>query len=236
MAKSDNLKIWNAVEKTDPKFTKADNYSNQTTINGTYLMKKATELFGPIGVGWGYSILEERYDDGVPFVVKDVGPVMSKTHTIKLELWYMDGSKKGNVVNFGHTKYIYKTKNGYMIDDEAPKKSLTDAIKKCLSMLGFSGDIFMGQYEDREYLEEITRESQIAHADDKDAEIIRQEKEQADWVNKELEVYSLIDEVSALEKICNGHKRRCQRRGDREGFAKFEQAFSNRLKEIQGEK
>ena len=54
----DNLSIWNKVQETDPKFTKKD-YGGFTSINGVYLYKKATDIFGPIGIGWGFDILDE---------------------------------------------------------------------------------------------------------------------------------------------------------------------------------
>ena len=227
-----HMDIWDFAEQTDPKYTKPDNYSGFTTINGTYLIKKATELFGPMGLGWGFDIIEERYDEGVPFNIKDVGLITSKSHTIKLELWYKVGDEVGKVVNFGHTKYVYKTKNGYMLDEEAPKKSLTDAIKKCLSMLGFSGDIFMGQFEDREYMEEITRKSQLEHADDKDAERLRQIKEHKDWMDEELKCYALIDDAESLEKVYIVHMRKCGRRNDEKGREIFTKAYESRLMEI----
>lgn len=66
MSKS-NLEIWNRVHKTDPVFTKefkgAGGFEG-TSINSTYVFERATELWGPCGVGWGYEIIEERFDTG----------------------------------------------------------------------------------------------------------------------------------------------------------------------------
>lgn len=228
-----NLNIWEKAQETDPKFTKKD-YGGFTSINGIYLIRKATDIFGPMGIGWGFTILEERYDDGIPFIVKDiVEPVVSKSHTIKLELWYNMNGKTGKVVNFGHTKYIYKTKNGHMVDEEAPKKSLTDAIKKCLSMLGFSADIFMGQYEDREYVEEMERKSEIEHADDKDSVRLKQVKEHQEWVKNELKCYDMIDDPKALKTVYTGHMRKCSRRNDESGQNQFTETYELRKKEIE---
>ena len=36
--------------------------------------------------------------------------------------------------------------------NDAPKKSATDGMVKCLSMLGFAGDIFSGQWDDSKYV------------------------------------------------------------------------------------
>ena len=227
-----NLLIWNKAQETDPKYTKPDNYSGFTSINGIYVVKRATEIFGSIGIGWGFNILEERYDEGIPFPVKDVGNVMSKSHTLKIELWYKQGDEIGKIVNYGHTKYIYKTKNGYMIDEEAPKKSLTDALKKCLSLLGFSADIFMGQFEDQEYVEELNRKSQLEHADDKDQERLNQINEHREWIEQELKCYPLIDDPKSLKTVYTAHMRKCQRRDDDKGQETFTKIYEARIQEM----
>lgn len=234
MSEANNMKVWNSVSRTDPKYTKkGDTFNNYlTSINGTYLIKEATRIFGMMGIGFGFKILEERYDQGCPLKSKDGIDFFELTHTLKIELWFKYGEEFGRVVNFGHTKYIYKTKNGYMTDSEAPKKSLTDAIKKCLSMIGFASDIHMGQFEDKEYFEELKMESDIEHADDKDAERVKQVKEHQDWLNSELKCYPLIDDLKALKTVNTGHLRKANRRKDVDGMEKFKNAYENRVNEI----
>src|SRR3990167_472884 len=60
---SETLKLWQSVEKTDPKYTKsfsrAGGFSG-TAINATYLVRKATELWGPYGGEWGATVEDER--------------------------------------------------------------------------------------------------------------------------------------------------------------------------------
>ncbi|WP_434771820.1 hypothetical protein [Pseudomonas entomophila] len=46
-------------------------------------------------------------------------------------------------------------------DGEAPKKSLTDAIKKALSMLSFSADVFLGLFDDNAYVQQRQEETAI---------------------------------------------------------------------------
>lgn len=230
-----NLSIWNSVDETDTKYTKADDSGanrGMTSINGIYMVKRATEIFGSIGIGWGYNILEERLDDGFLLPVKDLDPVMSKTHTIKIELWYKQGEEVGKIVNYGHTKYIYRSKYGATVDEEAPKKSLTDAIKKCLSMLGFCADVYLGQFDDREYVEELNRKSQIEHADDKDAERLSQIKEHKEWLNGELKSYSMIDDPAALKTVYTVHMRKVSRRNDEAGKEILTKTYETRLKEL----
>lgn len=228
----DNMKIWSAVEETDPKFTKVT-HDMMTSINGSWLFKRATEQFGPIGIGWGYEILEERYDQGVLIEGTDT---RTSTHTLKVKLWYKWGEDKGEIVNYGHTPYIMRTKKGCMVDGEAPKKSLTDALKKCLSMLGFSADVHMGQYDDKGYVEEMRMKSEIEHADDKDEMRIKQAQEYQAWLNRELETYPLIENIKALETVHKGHIRKAARRKDEAGQRLLVKAYEVQKEKLTKEK
>src|SRR5688500_7214540 len=149
MSENDNLEIWNTVEKTDPKYTKQFSRGGGfkgTATNATYLIKKATKMFGPIGIGWGWNILEEKIVDGAPG---------DKIHYLKLQLWYYWKGQTGKIEHFGQTTFVGKNKNGPFTDEEAPKKSLTDALSKALSTLGFASDIHLGQYDDNRYVNDL---------------------------------------------------------------------------------
>ena len=139
---SDNLKLWNAVEKTDPKYTKAFSRAggfSGTAINATYLIRKATELWGPVGGAWGFEIADEKYVPGIDGTV---------IHVVRIQFRHPSGA----FPTFGQTTFVGKNKNGPFTDEEAPKKSLTDAITKALSMLGFAADVHLGLYDDNKYV------------------------------------------------------------------------------------
>jgi len=221
-----NLALWDAVEKTDSAYTKeysgAGGFSG-TSINVTYLVKKATKYLGALGIGWGYEIEEERYDSGAPLSVKgepakdaEGMTVRAMVHTIKLKFWYRDPQTgdRGELVHYGHTPYVYANKYGVQTDMEAPKKSLTDALKKCLSMLGFAGDIFMGLYDDIHYLNEIRDEFAIKKADDKVAEKAKQESEFEDWYAKVVEQVENAVNMTMLEAVFKGAARKLAYRKD----------------------
>ena len=54
MAKKDNMKLWKSVEVTDPKYTKKVNQRGGfTAIGAQYQLMRATDTFGPMGLGWG---------------------------------------------------------------------------------------------------------------------------------------------------------------------------------------
>ena len=136
------LALWNAVEKTDPKYTKAFSRAggfSGTAINATYLIRKATELWGPVGGAWGFDIADEKYVPGSDATV---------IHVVRIQFRHPAGA----FPTFGQTTFVGKNKNGPFTDEEAPKKSLTDAITKALSMLGFAADVHLGLYDDNKYV------------------------------------------------------------------------------------
>lgn len=210
--------IWEHAAKTDPSHTKTANREgrDQTSISGYWMIQKATEMWGPLGDKWGYDILEERLDVGPPiYKQKADGNVeigITQTHTLKLELWYTnDQGKKCSFVQYGHTPYVYRSSYGVSTDNEAPKKSLMDAIKKSLSMLGFCSDIFMGQFDDEFYVEGLKAEFDIEKADDADAMLTEKQEEFTIWCKKELEGLALIPNKATLKKVYEMHLNRVAR-------------------------
>jgi len=72
----DNLKLWNSVEKTDPKHTKKAKIGGMsiTAIAPQYQILKATEKFGPYAIKWGFSNIEFDFSlvDSHKAIVKTV--------------------------------------------------------------------------------------------------------------------------------------------------------------------
>ena len=151
---TDNMRIWQAVEKTDPAHTKhVSQRGGFTAINANYQIMQATKQFGPIGIGWGYVSGEPVFHDTLLFV-----PVT---------LWYGDRSN-----TFGPMLGCeeWKSDKG-RVDSDASKKATTDAITKLLSQLGFSADVFLGKYDNQKYVEELAEEFADKHATINDAQI-----------------------------------------------------------------
>lgn len=139
---SENLKLWDAVATTDPKYTKAFNRAggfSGTAINATYLMRKATAQWGPFGGKWGAKVEDEKFVPGADDTI---------IHVLRIKFWHPEG----DFHSYGQTTFVGKNKNGLFTDEEAPKKSFTDAITKALSLLGFSADVFLGLYDDNKYV------------------------------------------------------------------------------------
>ncbi|MBN1516356.1 hypothetical protein JXA32_07285 [Candidatus Sumerlaeota bacterium] len=156
-----NTALWDAVEKTDPAHTKTFSRPggfSGTAINATWLAKRATEKFGPYGIGWGVEIVEEQYQQGGPIVLGGEVKGHQIVHIYRIKLWYKWGKERGAVPSLGQTTFVGINRNGVFTDEEAPKKSLTDAITKALSMLGFGADVHMGMFDDNKYVSDRMRE------------------------------------------------------------------------------
>lgn len=234
-----NLSLWKDVQKTDPKYTKE--YTGPggftgTAVNAMYLAMKATEQFGPCGTGWGYDVLEDRFDIGGPLANKE-GVVIcnSQVHTIKLSLWYIgaDGERK-HVVHYGHTPFVTLNKYGVQTDFEAPKKSLTDAIGKCLSQLGFSSDIRLGLYDDIHYVNEIKNEAEVERADDKIEAKERQAAEYREWLENNLRLITTAQTMNELQQVFKSAIRKLEVRKDQDNTLIFTRAKDNRKAELEG--
>ena len=216
--KNDNLSIWNKVCTTDPAYTKqykGPGGFTGTAINAIYMIRRASELWGPVGEKWGYDIIEDRIDDGAPIidpVTKSYSQHCEKVHTMKICLWYPSGAEApARVYGYGHTAMVYINKFGVQTEQEPAKKSLTDAIKKCLSMLGFSADIFLGNFDDENYVESIAAEIAIEKAENRDEEIASQQKELSDYVIKHLatiESAASANEVRGITRAVIKHLER----------------------------
>lgn len=152
-----NLALWNAVVATDPNYTKSFSRGGGfkgTAINFVYLARKATEQFGPIGLGWGANVIDEDYQDGAWLDDKNREVI----HVVRIKLWYVTKDGRGEIESFGQTTFVGKNKNGPYTDEEAPKKSLTDAMSKALSWLGFGADVHLGLFDDNKYVADRKQE------------------------------------------------------------------------------
>lgn len=152
-AVNDNLALWERLFSTDPSktttFKKSGGFSG-TAIKPYWIVMRATEEFGPVGKGWGWDEVEHHQ------LIHTDGRGMWFS---KVVVWYvLDGKRYDTGPQWGGTELIAQRKSGdFFLDDEAPKKAVTDGLTKCLSYLGLAGDVHMGKFDDSKYVEEQKR-------------------------------------------------------------------------------
>ncbi|MHA6127096.1 hypothetical protein ACX3YD_13035 [Pseudomonas fluorescens group sp. PF-1] len=223
---STNTRIWDQVDTTDPSATK--NFTGMggfkgTAIKPTYLMRKATEVFGPCGEGWGWTVLEDRFDEGGPLQAPtkewpEAPRINAKLHTLKIELWYLGKEgQKCTVQHYGHTPFVLLQQGKIITDWEAAKKSLTDAIGKCLQPLGFAADIHMGLFDDAAYVETVRDEVALNKAEDRVVEEDRQKQERLDYIKSVIDTMAGAQSAQELKKIHDVAVRKLTIRKDTKG-------------------
>lgn len=146
---ADNLAIWNALAKTDPKHTKPFNRSGGfkgTAIKPIWIIRQLTEQFGPCGTGWG--LYEPKYE-----VVHCEGEILVYC---TVSGWY---ETAGQVVwGVGGDKVQAKRSSGPFCDDEAFKKAFTDAVNNAFKFIGVAADVHMGLHDDDKYVSQVREE------------------------------------------------------------------------------
>lgn len=237
-----NLDLWDAVKKTDPAHTKpaSKGQFNFTSVAPMYQNWKATEQFGVQGIGWGVVVGSEVFTE------KEYGTTTILSYDATL--YFTVNDVRGEIPIHASEKSCYMTngykgKDGYMkIDDEVRKKVVTNAKTKGLSELGFSADIFMGQFDDPNYVDYLNLEMSLEKSDDREQETKDKIEEFNQWCKKETDCYAAIKNKRTLDLLLVGHKNklqgRCQLLGlDNNAYAKgFDAAYNTQLQIINGDK
>jgi hypothetical protein len=188
-----NMALWDSVFTTDPsqtkEFTRGGGFRG-TSIKPYWLIMRATEIFGPIGQGWGWNVHQTEFTEHGVFALVSVwyrhGPAPADANVLAAGV-NVSGPQ------WGGTLWRDSPKRN-MHDDEAPKKSVTDAISKCLSYIGFAGDIHMGMFDDSKYVSELKAEERK-----KKAEAEGYTEEQCDEILEETTARLMdIENVKAL--------------------------------------
>lgn len=150
---SENTKLWDILGRTDPKhtkgFTRGGGFKG-TAIKPIWSFRRMTEEFGPCGVGWGVS--------DPSFQVVPAGDEILVFCTASV--WFKTGDEQASqqVFGVGGDKVLAKFSSGLRTDDEAFKKSFTDAITNALKLIGVGADVHMGLFEDSKYVDEMRDE------------------------------------------------------------------------------
>jgi len=161
-----NLPDWYIdVQTTDPEYTKKIGGGEKlTSIDATYQMMKATNIFGLYGKGWGlenlrWAITPDENNKPLILSLEAVFFYPDPSPSINTEEDIM-GNKKSFCAFEISSDILLWTRKGDLVKD-ARKKLQTDVITKALSRIGFSADVFLGKFDDDKYVKFLDRGQDI---------------------------------------------------------------------------
>lgn len=136
---ADNMKIYESLS-TPPndavRTISAGKLKGFSDINPQWRYEALTNLFGPCGIGWKYTI------DDVHEKEVSTGELMV---FVKVSLYIKDKENwSAPIPAYGGDYLIKKDKNGIHGNDEAMKMAVTDALGTACKMIGVAADIYRG--------------------------------------------------------------------------------------------
>lgn len=107
-----------------------------TDINPMWRIQKLTELFGPVGIGWYVEVTKQEVVEG---------PHGDKMAFMDILLYVREngeGEWSKPIYGTGGSTLIAKETSGLRADDDAWKKTYTDALSVACKALGIGADIY----------------------------------------------------------------------------------------------
>lgn len=140
-----NMEVWNRLTTPDPQYLKKVSFGSRsfTAIDPQYQIMRATEEWGPVGVGWGYH-------SEIKYINASGGEIIVVAETT---VWVADKANTFGPVPGVRTFYgkASKNANGFTVQEDAPKMAVTDGLTKALSHLGICADVFLGKMDSNKY-------------------------------------------------------------------------------------
>lgn len=136
----ENLEIYNKLRECPAEAIKpinAGRLKGMSDINPMWRIKALTEVFGPCGIGWWYTIDKQWLEHGN-------GPEVAAFCNITL-FYKWAGEESHGIPGTGGSGFVKVEKNGPYTSDECFKMALTDAISVAAKALGAAANIYWQQ-------------------------------------------------------------------------------------------
>lgn len=148
---NENLRIWGRVAqvpKGSLKQITGGRMNGKSDINPTWRLQAATEVFGPVGDGWNYDIVDLFTVPGVE------GELMCFA---KVNVFYKkdNGEWSEGVPGIGGNMLVVKEKAGLRSNDEGYKMAITDALSVAFKALGFGAEVYAGRWDGTKYFNPV---------------------------------------------------------------------------------
>ena len=105
-------------------------------IKPQWRLRKMTEIFGPVGIGWKYTIDKQWLEAGSD---NQIAGFVNVRVFIK-----HDGEWSAAIPGTGGSTFVEKESRGLHMSDEVFKMALTDALGVAFKTLGLASDVYMG--------------------------------------------------------------------------------------------
>ena len=136
----DNLEFYNrgrSVPNAAKRTIKGGRLNGKTDINPMWRISVLTEMFGPCGLGWKYTITRREMVPGANGEVSCF---------VDIELRYSyEGVWSDPIPGTGGSSFIAKERDGLYTSDECFKMALTDALSVACKALGIGADVYWEQ-------------------------------------------------------------------------------------------
>jgi len=141
-----NMTIWDKLRtphKDALKTIQAGRLKGMSDINPQWRLMAMTEQFGPIGVGWWYSVVAVEYP---------LGPEGQVACMVQIEMYIIqDGKTSSPISGVGGSTLVAKESKGLRLNDEALKMATTDALSVAMKQLGVAADVYMNNMDGSKY-------------------------------------------------------------------------------------
>ena len=117
--------------------------SGKTDINPQWRYKAMTELFGLVGTGWKYEIIQLWTEDGAGGEILSFAQVA--VYVKSGDMW------SDPIIGVGGSKLVQLEKGQLVSNDEGFKMAITDAFSTSLKMLGVAAAIYEGRWDGVKY-------------------------------------------------------------------------------------
>lgn len=150
---TDNTQYWKRMDSPPPeslKTIRGGRLSGFTDINPQWRYEVMTQVFGPIGLGWKYTVDRKWMEIGSDqqmCAFADISLYVKFPHQPNAE-W--SDPIPGN----GGASFIAKESNGLKTSDECYKMAITDALSVAMKMLGVGAQVYQGRWDGTKYKDE----------------------------------------------------------------------------------
>ena len=105
-----------------------------TDISPMWRIKRMTEIFGPVGIGWYYTIEKQWLEAGAGEEQKAF---------CNINLYYKQENEWSKPIpGTGGSDFVVKESKGLYTSDECFKMALTDALSVAMKALGIAADVY----------------------------------------------------------------------------------------------